>query len=932
MKHFSFLKKIVEYRRLYGFCSDVEKYIETDPELSLLKARQAIEFIMDHNRSVPKSKNLSLDIAYLADNNLASPHIVSQFHLIRKKANFSIHNKGKYNTKGVLEALIEISIWFVLKSGNKKFSIYKFAEDERKIVKDYILEANTLKGITHNIVDIINPLETASDFSCYDNVNDADVLAQDVFETEEEYQHRIETMEPQVIGKAYFDSKQIDEYCQIAFPIFHFYQDEQNIEESQIVALIIPVIDNIKSFNGVLKAKLRVCNRKLYYNYNSLTLNDDNGKEVKVTVIAWEKFGYENDEDFSKRISILPMIPVCVAQPLRKEYDLKNEVLPFNTKPMAYTLEIFKTTKIDCVLNRFDARDVCSKNVLFNVYANVSANLSLYNFHFFNSETGIHFTSDEIIEGYSLKEKAAIQGDEHLHNKLAEAVAGNGNDIIKDEDKKYTIYKKAMGSSLRPIELANYCANGIDVTKDEEKIFIAYKQKYEKRRPDSSKVKDNGWFLYFTAKRYSIGFDVEKNEEMAFNLYKQAAEIGVSEAQYALAECYYNGAGVEKNEEIAFNLYKQAAERGVSKAQYALAECYYNGIGVVKNEKIAFDWYLKAAAQGLPEAQHKIYNFYSADNSVEKRNERSFKWFKKAVEKGYDKIELINYFFNDFGVDKEKELLYQLYKEEEKAFGLYQSRAWAPKIRFFNSEKKEKYDFEYYQQLSNQWIQYFLAKSYSIGDNYTMKDEDKAFNLYKIAAEKNLVKAQYALAECYYNGIGVEKDEEIAFDWYLKAAAQGLPEAQIRIANCYSNDIVANKDEINAFRLYKEALENGHGIIELANRYSNGNGVEKDEEKAFELYKKIENRWFLYFTAECYSFGEGIDKDEYKAFALYKKAAEKGLAKAQYALAECYYNGTGVEKNEAIAFDWYLKATAQGCLEAKEKITNYYYKGKRNNE
>ena len=48
---------------------------------------------------------------------------------------------------------------------------------------------------------------------------------------------------------------------------------------------------------------------------------------------------------------------------------------------------------------------------------------------------------------------------------------------------------------------------------------------------------------------------------------------------------------------------------------------------------------------------------------------------------------------------------------------------------------------------------------------------------YLRATEKNNAKAQYAIAECYANSIGVDKDAQTAKEWYKKAADQGHEEA-----------------------------------------------------------------------------------------------------------------------------------------------------------
>src|SRR6185369_17754049 len=89
------------------------------------------------------------------------------------------------------------------------------------------------------------------------------------------------------------------------------------------------------------------------------------------------------------------------------------------------------------------------------------------------------------------------------------------------------------------------------------------------------------------------------------------------------------------------------------------------------------------------------------------------------------------------------------------------------------------------------------------------KDEQKAFEWHKKAAEQGNADAQYYIAVCYVNGTGVEQDEQ-------KAAEQGNGRAQfyfdVLILICY-------KDEQKAFEWCKKAAEQAHASAQynLAN-------------------------------------------------------------------------------------------------------------------
>lgn len=64
----------------------------------------------------------------------------------------------------------------------------------------------------------------------------------------------------------------------------------------------------------------------------------------------------------------------------------------------------------------------------------------------------------------------------------------------------------------------------------------------------------------------------------------------------------------------------------------------------------------------------------------------------------------------------------------------------------------------------------------------------------KKTAAMNDLAAQFYVAVCYENGIGVEKDLTQAFKMYRKAAERGLPDAMFHLATFYKEGVVVTKD------------------------------------------------------------------------------------------------------------------------------------------
>ena len=58
---------------------------------------------------------------------------------------------------------------------------------------------------------------------------------------------------------------------------------------------------------------------------------------------------------------------------------------------------------------------------------------------------------------------------------------------------------------------------------------------------------------------------------------------------------------------------------------------------------------------------------------------------------------------------------------------------------------------------------------------------EEAFKWYKMAAQQDNPKAQYALGAMYEEGRGTDKDLEEAIMWYKKAEKQGVIDASVAL-------------------------------------------------------------------------------------------------------------------------------------------------------
>ena len=123
------------------------------------------------------------------------------------------------------------------------------------------------------------------------------------------------------------------------------------------------------------------------------------------------------------------------------------------------------------------------------------------------------------------------------------------------------------------------------------------------------------------AQAYEQGNGVEQDNAAAVRLYKEAAERGNSEAQLRLGILYRQRKGVQeefrnksrfsfgktafdflfssKMDQEAFRWLNAAAEQGVAEAQYYLAQFHEQGIGTNKNQDLADAFYAQAKDTGF---------------------------------------------------------------------------------------------------------------------------------------------------------------------------------------------------------------------------------------------------------------------------------------------------------------------------------------------
>jgi hypothetical protein len=115
------------------------------------------------------------------------------------------------------------------------------------------------------------------------------------------------------------------------------------------------------------------------------------------------------------------------------------------------------------------------------------------------------------------------------------------------------------------------------------------------------------------------------------------------------------------------------------------------------------------------------------------------------------------------------------------------------------------------------------------------RDNSKALEWYRRAAEGGFAPAQHDLGVRCENGFGLPKDPVEAAKWYLLAAQQGYPPSQTNLGYLYKKGLGVPQDNVKAFAWYTKAAEQGDVMAQynLGAMLAQGLGVAKDRTRAY---------------------------------------------------------------------------------------------------
>ena len=266
---------------------------------------------------------------------------------------------------------------------------------------------------------------------------------------------------------------------------------------------------------------------------------------------------------------------------------------------------------------------------------------------------------------------------------------------------------------------------------------------------------------------YSNGLGVPKDYEVAIKWFMTAGKKGKTAAFGNIGAIYVHkdytrkddvealkwlnlgtvsaiGFGVSPHQKLKDNLFKKLSLRQILKAQKLSTNWF--SINLPKYHREATAKYLEKAKADDVLAQYKLGEIYLHGITVPQDFVISRNWLTKAAENGSEAamMSLARLYYTGTGVKKD----------------LGGAITWARKAIKLNQHFPDAH--------------YFMADRYRNGEGVE-QNYQRAFDLYRSAANAGLMAAQIAVSSMYINGKGVDQNFEKAFTWCELAMTRGGP-------------------------------------------------------------------------------------------------------------------------------------------------------------
>ena len=286
-----------------------------------------------------------------------------------------------------------------------------------------------------------------------------------------------------------------------------------------------------------------------------------------------------------------------------------------------------------------------------------------------------------------------------------------------------------------------------------------------------------------------------------------------------------------------------------------------------------------------------------------------------------------------YDVTNHRELAYKLFeKSATQGYVLAQYELGVCYLRYWGVKRDTKEGVKWLSKAAEQGCtpaMVDLANFYFVFGK--PEDKEKAFQLYKEAAEKDNSEGQYWLGLLYGSSHYGINDAKKSFEWIKKSAEQGYIEAQNLLGRCYEKGEGVEKDINEAIKWYERGAAQSAAFVqyEYGSRFLHGDDeMPKDVERyvkwltksAEQGYAKAQYNLLAYYVSENKEEAITNAIERLRKTAEHNETWESESVQAQFFMGLCYENGIGIAKNIDEANKWYEKAAKQRHAEASDKI------------
>lgn len=477
--------------------------------------------------------------------------------------------------------------------------------------------------------------------------------------------------------------------------------------------------------------------------------------------------------------------------------------------------------------------------------------------------------------------KAAVKGNSFAQYSLG-CLYLKGIGVKKDYQKALIWFGKSSESEYSPAyyQLGRMYYNGQGVDKNLEFAFKWYKKAAEENLPAAQ---------HALSYMYKTGEGCERNIIRAYYWVEKAAENDYEDAYYIVGKSYLDGICYEINYEKAYYYLKKGYEAFDTDCIEALADMYYSGLYVEKNVTKALELYNKSIEYGNENIFFKVGKIYEDENMIDEAIDIYEMGSKGGDLKCIQRLGIMYYNGDLVKRDTDKAIKYIEIAAENKApHAMYMLAIAYLRVNKFGEDtlKIVKKLLEEAYELKSQFAAEYLA-FLMLADKKEGKEinEKKLLEYLEFGFVNGVVGSLFQYGYVYEKGIYVEKDLERSYSFYRMAADKDYVKAIVKLASWYKIGKFLSQNINEAIKLYTKAAEHNdiEAIENLINIYELGIGNVKSDVKALKyVFKLIELdalkgkcKLAYYCLAEI-----GVEKDENRAKEIIKEIEDidKGTA------------------------------------------------------